>query len=97
MKIIYLKLLIAISLTIVSCASTKNSQTNDGLSYKTAIKVKSIKEEYQMLPKLCQGCDLKSQGLSSKGGRHYDVMTMIKPNGETVVYYFDITSFFGKF
>ena len=97
MKKIYLIILVVISLTIASCSSTKNAQTNDGLSYETAIKVKSVEQEYQLLPKLCPGCNLKSQGLSSKGNRHYDVMTMIKPDGGTIVYYFDITSFFGRF
>ena len=97
MKKIYLTIGAIAAFSITSCSSTKPSQTNDGLSYETAIKVKSVDQEYQLLPKLCPDCKLKSQGLSSKGSKKYDVMTMVKPNGEIVAYYFDITSFFGRF
>lgn len=70
---------------------------NDGLSIKTAIKVNSVDEEYSLLSTLCDDCKLKSQGLASQGKRHYDIMRMLTPNNEEVVYYFDITSFYGKF
>ena len=96
MKKSYLIILIAL-ISLCSCSSTQNSTMNDGLTRETAIKVNSVQEEYKILPKLCPDCKLKSQGVGSQGNKHYDSMTMIKPNGETVVYYFDITSFYGKF
>ena len=97
MKNIYLPILACLVLLLANCSSTKTSQTKDGLSMENAIKVNSVAKEYELLPSLCPNCQLKSQGLTSKGSRSYDVMTMIKPNGETVVYYFDITSFYGNF
>jgi uncharacterized protein YcfL len=97
MKKIYFPILVCLVLILSNCSSTNTSQTNDGLSMETAIKVKSVAKEYTLLTSLCPDCKLKSQGVTSKGSRSYDVMTMIKPNGETVVYYFDITSFYGNF
>ena len=90
-------LLVAITILNIGCSSSKTSQTNDGLSFETAIKVNSVEKEYKLLPNLCPECNLTSQGTTSKGNKHYDIMTMIKPSGEKVVYYFDITSFFGNF
>ena len=97
MKKVYFPILVCLALLISNCSSTKTSQTKDGLSMETAIKVNSVEKEYKLLPSLCPDCKLKSQGVTSKGSRSYDIMTMIKPNGETVVYYFDITSFYGNF
>lgn len=97
MKKVYFPILVCLALLLSNCSATKTSQTNDGLSMETAIKVNSVEKEYKLLPSLCPDCKLKSQGVTSKGSRHYDVMTMIKPNGETVAYYFDITSFYGSF
>lgn len=97
MKKIYFQILISLAILNTSCSSTKSSQTNDGLSYETAIKVNSVEKEYKLLPTMCPNCELKSQSLASKGNRHYDVMTMIKPSGETTTFYFDITSFYGNF
>ena len=97
MKKTSISILIAITIVTFGCSSSQTSQTKDGLSFENAIKVNSVEKEYKLLPTLCQDCKLKSQGTTSKGSRHYDIMTMIKPNGETVAYYFDITSFFGNF
>lgn len=97
MKKVLFLFLIGMTILTTGCSSSKNSQTNDGLSFETAIKVNSVEKEYKILPNLCPACKLKSQGTTSKGNKHYDIMTMIKPNGETVVYYFDITSFYGNF
>ena len=38
----------------------------------------------------------RSQALMSNEGRHYDVIDMIGPKGETKTLYFDITDWFGK-
>ena len=86
-----------IAIQIFANCSTTKSQARDGLTFETSIKVRSVDEEYQLLPKLCPNCRLQSQGLTSKGNRHYDVMEMKKSTGETVNYYFDITSFYGDF
>lgn len=75
----------------------KKKITNDGLSFETAFLVESMDEEYSLLEEYCSGCKRKIQYLSSHNDKHYDVVKMIKPNGESVTYYFDITSFFGKF
>ena len=97
MKKVLFSFLVGITILNTGCSSSKTSQTNDGLSFETAIKVNNVEKEYKLLPTLCAECKLKSQGVTSKGNKHYDIMTMIKPNGETVVYYFDITSFYGNY
>ncbi len=91
-KVVFLFGLIGVA--TLACTTSKNSKTRDGLTLETAIKVNSVKKEYQLLSKLCPQCKHESQAAISKGKKHYDVMTMIKPNGEKAVYYFDITNFF---
>lgn len=97
MKKVLFSFLIGMTILNAGCSSSKTYQANDGLSFETAIKVNSVAKEYKLLPTLCNGCKLKSQGTTSKGDKYFDIMTMIKPNGETIVYYFDITSFYGNF
>lgn len=75
----------------------KNGSQKDGLSYENAVKVNSVREEYQFVKENCSGCELVSQALTENKGKMYDVLTVTKPNGSTVNYYFDIKSFFGKF
>ena len=36
------------------------------------------------------------QSLVEHEGRHYDLIDLIGPNGETTTIYFDITDWFGK-
>ena len=81
---------------VVSCSATKTTLTNDGSSIEKAIKVKSVEEEYQIIRKLCVDCKVNGQGLIPKGNKHYDLINLVKPNGEKVSYYFDISSFYGK-
>ena len=97
MKNIKYILVIAICFAFLNCATTQNQDLNDGSTIEKAIKVKSVEKEYEILAKQCVGCKLKSQGVSSRGSKSYDIMTLTKPNGEEVVYYFDITSFYGNF
>ncbi|HTG56154.1 MAG TPA: hypothetical protein VL943_07805 [Niabella sp.] len=87
-------LLSVISIATLKCTTSKNSKIRDGLTFETAIKVNSVKKEYGLLSKLCPQCKHESQAAISKGKKHYDVITMIKPNGEKVDYYFDLTNFF---
>lgn len=76
-------------------ASTKNSNT-DGSSIANAIKVKSVPEEYEYVKKNCSGCKMVSQSLIQEKGKPYDLLQLVKPDGTEVNYYFDISSFFGK-
>jgi predicted RNA-binding protein associated with RNAse of E/G family len=68
----------------------------DGSSYEKAIIVNSISEEYVYVRKDCKGCQMKGQSLNFNDKKPYDILTLIKPNGDEVSYYFDISSFFGK-
>ncbi len=68
----------------------------DGLSIENAIKVNSIDEEYAYVRKNCEGCKRIRQSLLDHKGKPYDALHFQKPNGEEVIYYFDISSFFGK-
>lgn len=68
----------------------------DGLSLKNAIKVKSVPEEYEYVRKVCKGCQMKNQAITENGNRYYDILTLIKPDGTEISYYFDVTSFYGK-
>ena len=89
---------IAISIAFISCTSTQNQTTNDGSSMEKAIKVKSVEQEYIIVREKCADCKIKSQGLTFDDKENpFDVLTLIKPNGEVVKYYFDISKFYGKF
>jgi len=85
MKKIKCIFVITFSLTFLNCATTQNQNSNDGSTIEKAIKVKSIEKEYEILAKQCVGCKLKSQGVSSRGNKSYDIITLTKPNGEQVV------------
>lgn len=96
-KIKYL-IVLAISLAFFSCSSIQNQTLNDGSSMEKAIKVGSVEQEYKIVSEKCADCKLKSQGLIfNKKDKPFDVLTFIKPNGEEVKYYFDISKFYGKF
>ncbi|MDR3273334.1 MAG: hypothetical protein LBT29_07635 [Flavobacteriaceae bacterium] len=76
---------------------TSNKVVRDGSSYEKAIKVKSVPEEYGYVRKICQDCKMKKQALSERNGKYYDILTLTNAEGKEVSYYFDISSFFGKF
>ncbi|WP_338841616.1 hypothetical protein [Flavobacterium ginsenosidimutans] len=85
----------------IPISESKSSSTNEdpkreGGSIKTAIKVKSIAEEYQIVKQLCPSCKVKGQALISEGKKHYDLLNTVNDKGEEIKYYFDINSFFGK-
>lgn len=85
-----------------SFIDTKISHSNskkvirDGLSLETAIKVKSVSEEYAFIRKNCQNCQLLGQSLINHKGKFFDEITVINSDGKEISYYFDINSFFGK-
>ncbi|WP_413532384.1 hypothetical protein [Empedobacter brevis] len=63
-----------------------------------AIKVGSVEQEYKIVREKCSDCQIKSQSLTfNDKNQPFDIITLIKSNGEEVKYYFDIKSFFGKF
>jgi hypothetical protein len=102
---------IATVLFICSCSSSKKTTAavattstttpitttdiNDGSSYKKAIVVKSISEEYAYVRKVCPACKFKSQSLRQNDKKYYDVL-YFDNDGTEAIYYFDINSFFGK-
>lgn len=94
-KIIFLLL---ISLVLFNCSSTKTQSSEDGSSMENAIKVSNVSEEYKIVKSKCPDCKMKSQSLIfNEKDKPFDVLTFIKPNGEEVKYYFDISKFYGKF
>lgn len=75
----------------------KNNKLKDGLSFENAIKVNSVREEYEFVKSNCDSCQVISQSLSEYKGGKYDVIEVSKSDGSIVTYYFDIKSFYGKF
>ncbi|WP_298427242.1 hypothetical protein [uncultured Kordia sp.] len=106
-KTLPILLFVFFCITFTSCGSQKKavSQTTttadsgkkDGSSVENAIKVKSVPEEYAYVKKACQGCQLLGQALIFEDKKPYDVLKLKKPDGTEVSYYFDISSFYGKF
>lgn len=104
-------LAIIVLLSIYSCSSagkgtastSKESNQNDGSSIEKAIVIKASNErngvsaEYTKLDKLFPNYRVKSQGVTSKGSKEYDVISIVTSTGEDKVIYFDITNFYGKF
>lgn len=68
----------------------------DGSSFEKAIKVGSIPEEYKYVKNNCKHCRLVQQALIYDKKIPFDVIEMERPDGTTVSYYFDISSFYGK-
>lgn len=83
-------------LSSCSAAKTVSGAERDGSSFKKAIIVKSIPEEYEYAKKACPNCLLLGQSLSSHKGKPYDILRFKKADGSTISYYFDISKFFGK-
>ncbi|WP_348798300.1 hypothetical protein [Flavobacterium adhaerens] len=75
----------------------ENNANADGLSIETAIKVKNIKEEYTYVRENCADCNVLGQALLFEKNKPYDRLDAQKPDGSKISYYFDISSFFGKF
>ena len=83
---------------ITSCANTKqiSSSKNDGSSIENAIKVSSISEEYKYARANCKNCQLVMQSLIFEKNKPYDLLEFKNPDGEKIIYYFDISKFYGK-
>lgn len=74
-----------------------SNQTTQANNYENAIKVNDVSEEYHFVKKNCRGCKVKKQSLVHHKGTPYDILTVEKPDGTQVQYFFNIKSFFGKF
>lgn len=77
--------------------SKDKKSKQDGLSFETAIKAKSVAEEYEFVRANCPDCKLVQQSLTEHKEKPYDVLLFKKSNGEEIIYYFDISSFYGNF
>jgi len=76
-------------------ATASTTAVNDGSSFEKAIAVKSITAEYAYVRQVCPDCKMKRQVLSFHDKKPYDILYFDNA-GKEVVYYFDISSFFGK-
>lgn len=83
---------------ITSCTSTKGvlSSNRDGSSFNNAIVANSIAEEYEYVRKVCKDCQMVKQSLTFEKEVPYDILEFKNSNGDKVLYYFDISKFFGK-
>jgi hypothetical protein len=91
-------ILSAIALLCLSCASV----AQDGTSIQTAVRIdannstEGIRAEYAWLAQRHPGFKRGEQSLLDHDPKYYDKIEIVTANGEQKVYYFDITSFFGK-
>jgi hypothetical protein len=91
--------LVVLLSVIQSCGTTKSTipaSERDGSSFKKAIVVKSVTEEYQFVQKVCRGCQFVGQSLVTNIKKPYDILRFRNPDGEEIKYYFDISKFYGK-
>lgn len=85
--------------TAISDDSQTESQSTDrdGTSFEKAIMAKSISSEYDWLRKNYPGCQVLRQSLVYDKRKPYDVLSVKLADGTKKDFYFDISSFFGKF
>jgi hypothetical protein len=112
MKKRILFLVMAIAMASCSPTKNQSSNSNskevvassekDGTSFEKAIVINAKNEmdgvnaEYSWLRNHFPGYKMKSQSLSSKGSKSYDVLHFLTSEGKEMTIYFDITKFFGK-
>ncbi len=74
----------------------------DGRSFERAILIEAsntregIAAEYDHLRRFYPGWRRTRQALLRQNGRVYDELTIVSPENETRLIYFDITNFFGR-
>ena len=93
--------LVLFTAALVFFSSCRSGQVNrstegDSAAFENAVVVQSIGEEYEYMRKNCTGCQVMQQSLVFVNKKPYDVLDVLMPNGEKVSYYFDISSFYGK-
>lgn len=107
MKNIFLASMLAMAL-LTSCSSSKktgqattsatsSSKDKDGSSFEKAIVVPSVAAEYAWLREHYPGYKRKGQSLTFKDKKPYDILTVELADGTERKFYFDISSFFGKY
>ena len=85
-----------------SVSETVRYSGGQGTSFEDAViimektETTGVDAEYDWLREHYPGYKLVSQSLSSKDGKHYDVMKIKTASGEDKTVYFDISNFFGK-
>ena len=100
MRTLALALAIAASgLTGCSTVSPVNLEDvragNLGATQDTAIKVSSVKQEYEIVASL--GLEMESQSLAFSGRKAFDVIKAKDPEtGNIQTLWFDVSSFFGR-
>jgi hypothetical protein len=80
----------------VTFAGGDGSSVAEAILVKGATEVTGIAAEYRWLHDHVPGFRLKQQSLLGVGGRQYDRLDGVMPNGERRSVFFDITEFFGK-
>jgi len=108
-KLLFIITIISMT-SFISCKVTQESQRNDtstvnnqksklkdGTSFENAIVVSNVSEEYKFAQKACSECTFVRQALVFIKRKPYDILTFVKPSGEEIEYYFDISKFYGKF
>ncbi len=112
-------MLLSVAIASASCSSTKKStssftqttnfpssvpkDTDDGLSYETAIVItetsegKGVNAEYAWIKEHYKDYKRKGQALTMSNNKPYDIITIELSNGSELKLYFDISNFFGKF
>ncbi len=87
---------VIIDTKVAETKTTKNEK--GGLSFEYAIKVNSVDEQYNYARENCLGCRFKDQTnyRQKEKGIIFEALKFQKPNGEEVIYYFDVSSFYGN-
>ena len=76
--------------------STNGYLARIGLSIEDAIIVESVEEEYESLGNICSKCIFIEQVLVFENKKPHHILRYLKPNGEDISFYFDISNFFEK-
>ena len=61
------------------------------------LKVNSVPEEYTYVRGHCDDCEVLGQSLMFENNKPFDKIDVKNKEGKEVSYYFDISSFFGKY
>ena len=71
------------------------TESGNGSGFETAIKVKTVEEEYKYLSANYPGSTVLGQALVyDDNGTPYDILTVQMPDGKTAKFYFDVTEVF---
>ena len=93
---------VALAPLLASCATVNPTNIeairagSQGYTQETAIKVSSVKQEYETVRAL--GFEVQSQSLAMPARKAYDILTVRDPaSGEVRKLWFDVSSFFGSY